>query len=105
MVQIRSAGGAINDVPAEATAYAHRHQNFSITAIADGRDGGLDDAWQRVQPGLDGLYLSFESTFSAQRLAEAFPPETLRRLREIKQRVDPGNVFHQNFPVLEPVAG
>jgi len=29
MVQIRSVGGAINDVAPGATAYAHRHKNFS----------------------------------------------------------------------------
>ena len=32
-------------------------------------------------------------------LSLAFPEPTLHRLREIKQRVDPGDVFHQNFPL------
>jgi FAD/FMN-containing dehydrogenase len=49
---------------------------------------------------LDGLYLSFETTFTPQRLTDAFPPATLQRLREIKNKVDPDNVFHQNFPVV-----
>ena len=99
MLQIRSAGGAINDVAADATAYPHRHQNFSITAVATGHPAAFDAAWDRVRPALDGLYLSFESAFSPDRLAEAFPGPALRRLRAIKHRVDPGNVFHQNFPV------
>ncbi|MDG4782743.1 FAD-binding oxidoreductase [Micromonospora sp. WMMD961] len=103
LLQIRSAGGAINDVAGDATAYAHRHQNFSITAVADGRQGAFDEAWDRVRPALDGLYLSFESTFSPELLVDAFPEPTLRRLREIKQRVDPGNVFHQNFPLCDPL--
>ncbi|BBH69936.1 FAD-binding protein [Actinoplanes sp. OR16] len=99
MLQIRSAGGAINDVAADATAYAHRHQNFSVTAVADGRFDAFDRAWDEVRPALDGLYLSFESAFTPERLAEAFPPATLARLREIKSKVDPENVFHQNFPI------
>ena len=99
MLQIRSVGGAINDVPADATAYAHRHQNFSITAVTGGREQDFDAAWDKVRPALDGLYLSFESAFDAERLAEAFPPATLDRLRALKAEVDPDGVFDQNFPV------
>ncbi|MEH0580113.1 FAD-binding oxidoreductase [Streptomyces canus] len=99
MVQIRSVGGAVNDVPTEATAFAHRHQNFSVTAVAPGPSASFDAAWEFVRPSLDGLYLSFETAFSPQRLTDAFPPPTLQRLREIKRKVDPENVFNQNFPV------
>ncbi|MER6683999.1 FAD-binding oxidoreductase [Streptomyces olivaceoviridis] len=99
LLQIRSVGGAVNDVPADATAYAHRHQNFSITAVAPYASPEFDEAWAAVHPSLDGLYLSFESAFTPERLAEAYPGTTLQRLRDIKRRIDPGNVFHQNFPV------
>ncbi|MGW3449522.1 BBE domain-containing protein [Streptomyces sp. NPDC001076] len=101
LLQIRSVGGAINDVPADATAYAHRHQNFSITAVAPYASQEFDDAWAAVHPSLDGLYLSFESAFTPERLAEAFPGTTLQRLRGIKKQIDPDNVFHQNFPVAD----
>ncbi|MFI1732256.1 FAD-binding oxidoreductase [Streptomyces acidicola] len=99
MLQIRSVGGAINDVDAGTTAFAHRHQNFSVTAVAGGPSVEFDTAWEAVRPSLEGLYLSFETAFSPQRLSEAFPPTTLSRLREIKREVDPDNVFDQNFPV------
>ncbi|WP_250009276.1 FAD-binding oxidoreductase [Actinoplanes sp. M2I2] len=99
LLQIRSVGGAINDVPAESTAYAHRHQNFSITAVAAGRETEFDTAWDKTGSAWDGLYLSFESAFTPQRLVEAFPPATLRRLRAVKAEVDPDDVFNQNFPV------
>ena len=36
MLQIRSVGGAVNDVDPRATAYAHRTQNFALSAV--GRD-------------------------------------------------------------------
>ncbi|WP_309620579.1 hypothetical protein, partial [Salinibacterium sp.] len=64
MVQIRSVGGAINDVSADATAYAHRHQNFSIAVVTSRRDL----AWASVQDVMDGVYLSFESDHDPERL-------------------------------------
>ncbi|MFG3341357.1 FAD-binding oxidoreductase [Glycomyces sp. NPDC048151] len=99
MLQIRATGGAVNDVPAEATAFAHRHQHFNIAIMTNAPTAMADRAWEDMRPALDGLYLSFETVFSPQRLADAFPPATLERLREIKRKVDPDNVFHQNFPV------
>ncbi|MFG1991026.1 FAD-binding oxidoreductase [Actinoplanes sp. NPDC048988] len=101
MLQIRSTGGAINDVARDATAYAHRHQNFSVTAVSS---MPFDEAWERVWPMMDGLYLSFETSFSTELLEAAFPPATLSRLRDIKRRVDPDDVFNQNFPVATPVS-
>lgn len=97
MLQIRSVGGAINDIPAAATAYAHRHQNFSISAAA--HDPTLDDVWEPVHELLDGLYLSFESDHSPARVIEAFPEPTLSRLRELKATWDPHRLFTQNFDV------
>jgi FAD/FMN-containing dehydrogenase len=101
MVQIRSVGGAVNDVDPDATAYAHRHQNFSVTAVS--ADGGLafDRAWEPVHERMDGMYLSFESDHRAEAVAEAFPPRTLARLRTLKARFDPDDVFDQNFDVTE----
>ena len=97
MVQIRSAGGAINDVPAAATAYAHRHQNFSVTAVADCAGQAFDDAWEPIRARRDGIYLSFESNHRPEDLEAAFPAPTLSRLRAIKHKWDPDGVFTQNF--------
>jgi FAD/FMN-containing dehydrogenase len=101
MLQVRSAGGAINDVAEDATAYAHRHQNFSVTAVTTGPRGALDAAWDPVFALMDGLYLSFESAHAVERVADAFPPRTLERLRDVKRRYDPEDVFDQNFDVAE----
>lgn len=99
MVQIRSAGGAINDVPADATAYAHRHQNFSITAIAGADTPRFSAAWRPVHDRMTGMYLSFESGRHPGRILEAFPSKTLSRLRAIKSTWDPSGVFTQNFDI------
>lgn len=97
--QIRSVGGAVADIPADATAYAHRDANFSIAAIGS-NPARLDEGWDTLRPLMDGLYLSFETDVSVARLEDAFPPATLERLRAIKREVDPDNVFHDNFNVL-----
>jgi hypothetical protein len=100
MLQIRSVGGAVNDVDPLATAYAHRTQNFSVNAVGTGgRDGALDRLWDELRPHFDGLYLSFETDPRPERLRDAFPGETLARLRRLKALYDPGNVFDQNFPI------
>jgi len=106
-LSIRAVGGAVNDVPADASAYAHRHQNFSVTSV--GLDADRDDFhayWDDLRPYLDGLYLSFETDERPERLHEAFPGETLARLGRLKAAYDPDNVFNQNFAILpsEPLA-
>lgn len=96
--QIRSVGGAVNDVAPDATAYAHRSANFSVAALGSNRHR-LDAAWDRLRPHFAGLYLSLESDDRPERVDDAFPPGTLARLRELKARLDPENLFRDNFNV------
>ncbi|GAB2714312.1 FAD-binding oxidoreductase [Nocardia thraciensis] len=100
--QLRSVGGAVADIPTDATAYAHRDANFSLVVMG-GIDEVVDEAWDRLRPFLDGLYISFESSLRPGRLAEAWPPRTLSRLRELKTVYDPEGVFGDNF-ALTPAA-
>jgi hypothetical protein len=104
MLQIRSVGGAVNDVEPLATAYAHRTQNFAVNAVGAGaRADDLDRAWDDLAPHVSGLYLSFDTDPRPERLHDAFPGETLERLRRLKAQYDPDNVFNQNFAIA-PVA-
>jgi FAD/FMN-containing dehydrogenase len=101
--QIRSVGGAVNDVAPDATAYAHRSANFSITSV--GRSARFEALWSALAENFDGLYLSFESRTGEHILEQAFPPATLARLRAVKERVDPDGFFRDNFGVrAEPDA-
>jgi FAD/FMN-containing dehydrogenase len=101
LLQLRAVGGAVNDVAPDATAYAHRTQNFSVAAFGSRRGpGGIDGAWDElVHPHTDGLYLSFETDPRPERLSDAFPEPTLSRLRQVKRQVDPTNLFSANFPI------
>ena len=51
--QIRALGGAVADVPADATAYAHRDANFLPGALGRSRDG-MNREWDRLRPHFDG---------------------------------------------------
>lgn len=94
--QIRSTGGAASDVPSDATAYAYRDANFSVVAMGSQR---LDREWDALRSHFSGLYLSFETGTSPDRIHDAFPPETLGRLRSLKAEYDPDNLFRDNFSI------
>jgi hypothetical protein len=96
--QLRSVGGAVAEVEPDATAYAHRSANFSVVAFGSRRER-LDELWDELLEHFDGLYLSFETDLRPERLADAFPPATLARLRTLKQQLDPEHVFRDNFAV------
>jgi hypothetical protein len=96
--QLRAVGGAVADVPEDATAYAHRSANFSVVALG-GDERRLDAAWHAVREHISGMYLSFESSTRPERIEDAFPPATLDRLRRAKAAYDPQSVFRDNFAV------
>lgn len=99
--QVRTVGGAVADVRSDATAYAHRDATYSITAMGSNAQR-LDYWFDSVRRQSDGLYLSFESSDDPARLADAFPPATLARLRRLKAELDPDNLFRDNFNIDVP---
>ncbi|MFC4243901.1 LLM class flavin-dependent oxidoreductase [Gryllotalpicola reticulitermitis] len=98
--QLRAVGGAVADVPSDATAYGWRDANFSLAAFGT-RSSGLDEWWRRLAPHFEGMYLSFETDLGPEVVARAFPPAHLDRLRELKGRFDPTGLFRDNF-YIEP---
>ncbi|GAA5114373.1 FAD-binding protein [Pseudonocardia adelaidensis] len=96
--ELRSMGGAIADVPEDAMAFAHRTPAFQVTVMGKDQQA-LNAAWDAFAPHVDGLYLSFDTDLRPERLRDAFPPPVLERLRRIKRRYDPGNVFRDNFNI------
>ena len=107
MGQIRILGGAAARVPAEATAYAHRAASILFAYLAvDGAPEAarIHDRW--AEEGIAalcvgaGTYVNFQAEEGGESLAAAYPDATLGRLREIKRRYDPTNLFrlNQNIP-------
>ncbi|RIJ70616.1 LLM class flavin-dependent oxidoreductase [Nakamurella silvestris] len=100
--QIRSVGGAVADVAPEATAYANRSANFCVSVFGSDRTR-TDAAWDELYGHFSGLYINFETDLRAERLADAYPADTLRRLQALKSTYDPTNVFRDNFNVAPPL--
>ncbi|MEV0829659.1 LLM class flavin-dependent oxidoreductase [Nonomuraea rubra] len=96
--QVRAAGGAASDVPPDATAYAGRSANFSLVAFGPARRA-LDEQWDAMLHHFSGQYINFETDLRPERIQEAYPEPTLRRLRALKRRYDPANVFRDNFNI------
>ena len=96
--ELRAMGGAIADVPADTTAFDHRSAAFQLAALG-ASERGLDAAFAPVRKHAEGLYLSFETDQGPERLRDAFPAATLERLRRLKRRYDPANLFRDNFDI------
>ena len=104
---IRSLGGAFGRVPAEATAFAHRDAEALVVAgmflPKDASDEDvealLDKTWAPVAALGRGAYPGFLGTATEQDVADVYPPDTYRRLAEIKRRYDPDNLFNRNHNV------
>jgi hypothetical protein len=99
--QFRAVGGAVADVPADATAYAGRDAAFSLTAIS-GDPTRLDREWDRLRPWLTGAYLSFETARDDVARDLVWPASHLSRLRALKAEWDPEHVFRDNLGLGVP---
>lgn len=104
-VELRHGGGALSRAPQDAGALATLPGSFIAFAVGFvpvPEAMAPNRAWlgafkASLEPYDAGRYFNFvEETFD---ITKIFPPEVLARLREIKQRYDPENVFHSNHPV------
>ena len=104
---LQSHGGAIADVPPDATAFAHRATAFEYTGAARWTDPAEDAARiaavragaAAVAPFARGAYVNALSDDGASGVGRAYPPAVLARLTALKDAVDPGNVFHLNHNI------
>jgi len=108
VAQIRVLGGAIDRVPVDATAYAHRGRRILVTvaALRDQSEDAVpnqawvDGLWKALQNGEPGAYVNFLNNEGPSRVREAYPGKTWDRLTAIKAQYDPTNLFrlNQNIP-------
>jgi FAD/FMN-containing dehydrogenase len=111
VVQLRTLGGAMATVPDDATAFAHRSRKVMVNvgALYAGEDEqpAARDWVARMAEMLHGDdttgYVNFLGDEGPDRVRQAYPGDTWNRLREIKRRYDPANVFrmNQNIPPAE----
>ena len=110
-VQLRMLGGAIGRVPDDETAFAHRSRTImvNVASMYESEDGrATSEAWvadmtEAIHHGeLDG-YCNFVGDEGPERARHCYPGDTWDRLREVKRRYDPANLFslNQNIPPAE----
>jgi FAD/FMN-containing dehydrogenase len=108
VAQLRVLGGAMARVPDEATAFAHRGRPVMVAVAAlfeRPEERPEHEAWVNglaaaLRSGDDGVYVNFLGDEGGARVREAYPGQTWERLRVIKRRYDPSNLFrlNQNIP-------
>jgi FAD/FMN-containing dehydrogenase len=104
VAQLRVLGGAMARVPVEATAFAHRKSRIMVNVAAlyeRSEDKATHEAWvanfaEALQQGDDGSYVNFLGEDGEARIRAAYPGRTWDRLRKIKARYDPNNLFRLN---------
>ncbi len=108
IVMVSALGGAVARVGEHDTAFGHRRTPFDAAVDAvwtDPRDDArhfrwADDAWRAVRPFTAGVYVNELGDEGPERVREAYPPATFRRLAALKAAWDPDNLFrlNQNVP-------
>jgi hypothetical protein len=102
-------GGALSRVGEDETAFSGRGagHTFNITAATAGRDGfdeereWVRDFWSALKPHhTSGVYVNFLMNEGEDRVREAYGTKKYDRLKALKRRYDPDNLFrlNQNIP-------
>jgi FAD/FMN-containing dehydrogenase len=102
-------------VPADATAFTHRASRIlaNVAAFYEGeRDRLAREAWvtdfaTALRQKDAGVYVNFLGEEGPERVRAAYPGKTWDRLRAVKARYDPSNLFrlNQNIPPALSVPG
>jgi len=108
VAQLRPLGGAMARVPVDATAFAHRKSRIMVNVAAlyqNPEDKATYETWvadfaEALKQSDGGAYVNFLGEDGAVRIRAAYPGRTWDRLRKIKARYDPDNLFrlNQNIP-------
>lgn len=106
--QIRVLGGAMARIPVDATAFAHRKSRImmNVAAIYERTEQAaeyetwVDEFAGALHQGDAGAYVNFLTNEGEERIRAAYPGPTWDRLRAVKGRYDPTNLFrlNQNIP-------
>ena len=103
---VRSVGGAVAQVPDDATAYAHRSAELMVVSMSAGpapvleaTRPALDAIWGRLAPHVSGAYANFLSDAAESDVTAVYPEKTYRRLAAVKREYDPANLFAGNHNV------
>jgi len=104
VTQLRALGGAMARVPEDATAYAHRKSKIMANLAVlyeDINEKSVHEKWvdefqNAITQSDKGSYVNFINTVGEVELKSAYPSVTLEKLRQVKSKYDPENLFNMN---------
>jgi FAD/FMN-containing dehydrogenase len=107
LVQLRILGGAMARIPADSAAFGWRDRSavaWIITPYEDLEHAAAHEAWtatfrSELPADDDATYLNFMGSEGADAVRTAYPAPAWARLRELKRRYDPDNVFRSNHNI------
>jgi hypothetical protein len=110
---LQSYGAAIAAVGDHDTAFGHRDALVEFVAVAGWTDPAQDQARMAaarrygavVEPFASGVYVNDLTDEGQAGIRRAYGPGTLARLAALKDRYDPGNLFHLNHNIRPTVRG
>jgi FAD/FMN-containing dehydrogenase len=106
-VQVRVLGGAMAGTPNDATAFAHRDRGMLVNIAAmyvdaaekETHDGWVDGLADALGKNGAGGYVGFLGDEDEETLRAAYPGGNWERLRGLKRRYDPDNLFRLNHNI------
>jgi len=106
-VQLRVLGGAVAQIPVDATAYAHRASPIMahVLALYTPDDKARQEDWVKtfaaaLRQDDAGAYVNFLGAEGAERVRSAYPGRTWDRLQAVKAKYDPDNLFRLNQNIV-----
>ena len=108
-IHLQQMGGAVSEVPLDATAFAGRAAAYVANIIGTWTTAEEDDVqktwvretWAALRPYARAeTYLNFASEAGAEDVLATFGKERYRRLAEVKARLDPNNLFRLNHNIV-----
>jgi FAD/FMN-containing dehydrogenase len=104
VTQLRVLGGAVARVLQDATAYAHRKSKIMANLAVlyqDINEKPQHEAWvdefqNAITQSDKDAYVNFINTVGEDELNAAYPSVTLEKLRQVKAKYDPENLFRMN---------
>lgn len=108
VVFLRSLGGAFGDVPQEQTAFPARSATWFVMAGGFDIPGLVDEETRaailadggRIEAGRLAEYGNFADTERPQAVPGMFAPAAYDRLRAVKEKWDPQNLFRRNHNIM-----
>jgi FAD/FMN-containing dehydrogenase len=96
----------MNRVTPDATAFGYRNSDVMILcpsfmppAATSDQEAKILAAWKTLASKGQGAYSGFISTRTTEDVTKIYPPTTYERLKQIKKKYDPENIFNQNFNI------